>query len=79
LGGLAPVARDGGGGKGVTQATAERRNPNFKPHWKLAATLALAFVGAAARRFEESAMLETPILDVVTVLVIAAVLWSIFR
>jgi hypothetical protein len=46
----------------------------------LAATLALAFVGAAARRFgQESTMLETPILDVVAVLVIAAVLWSIFR
>jgi hypothetical protein len=45
----------------------------------LDATLALAFVEAAARRFAESTMLETPILDVVTVLVIAAVLWSIFR
>jgi hypothetical protein len=29
--GLAPVARDGGGGKGVTQATVNRRNLNFKP------------------------------------------------
>jgi hypothetical protein len=76
---VAAIARDGGRWKGVTQATADRRNLDFKPHWKLDATLALAFVGAAVRRFEETTMLETPILDVVTVLVIAAVLWSIFR
>jgi hypothetical protein len=67
------------------QAIADRRNLNFKPHWKWAATLALAFVEALfpskpVRSFgQKSAMLETPILDVVTLLVIAAVLWSIFR
>jgi hypothetical protein len=33
------------------RATADRRNLNFKPHWQLAATLALAFVGVAARCF----------------------------
>jgi hypothetical protein len=97
LGGLAPVARDGGGRKGVTQATVKRRNLNFKPRLEFgrgacfsvrlsseaAFTLSLGpewrNFGPARRFCQESAMFETPILDVVTVLVIAAVLWSIFR
>jgi len=83
---VAAIARVGGGRKSVTQATVNRRNLNFKLHWKLDPALALASVGAAyrpskpARRFgQESAMLETPILVVLAVLVIVAILWSIFR
>jgi hypothetical protein len=65
-------------GKGVTQATAERCNLNFKPTLEIGGDA--CFVGAAAHRFgQESTMLESPILDVITVVVIAAVLWSIFR
>ena len=40
MGGLALVARDGGGRKGVTPTTAERRNLNFKPRWNQVADLA---------------------------------------
>jgi hypothetical protein len=50
LGGLAPVARDGGGRKGVTQATVNRRYLNSKRDWNLAAAPASAFAGAAKQR-----------------------------
>ena len=92
---MAAIARDGGGRKGVTQATADRRNLNFKPHWKWDATLALAFGGAGyqhavsgaerqlsgshAASAKRAPMFEAPILLVLAVLAIGAILWWIFR
>jgi hypothetical protein len=70
------------------QAIADRSNLNFKPHWKLFQTTleigsdpcfsvrrSSPFPSKPVRSFgQKSAMLESPILDVVTLLVIAAVL-----